>query len=127
MLVERVGGTTPPANDAAQLVGPVWQWQGTTTPKEEIKVTDPTRYTIQFNADGSANIKNDCNNILATYTTDGQKITLKLGPTTLMACPPDSQDVMFAQQLSAASIYFFKDGMLYLDLLADAGTMQFSK
>lgn len=126
VLVERVGGTTPPANDAAQLVGPVWQWQGTTTPKEEIKVTDPTRYTIQFNADGSANIKNDCNNILATYTTDGQKITLKLGPTTLMACPPDSQDVMFAQQLSAASIYFFKDGMLYLDLLADAGTMQFS-
>ncbi len=128
VLVQKVGGnSTPPTNDAAQLVGVVWQWHGTTTPKEEIKVNDPSRYTIQFNADGTAKIKNDCNNVLATYTTDGQKITLKLGPTTLMACPPDTQDALFAQQLSAASIYFFKDGMLHLDLLADAGTMKFSK
>lgn len=128
VLVQRVGDSaTPPANDAAQLVGPVWQWQGTTTPVEEIKVADPSRYTIQFNADGTAGIKNDCNSVGATYTVDGQKIEIKLGPTTLMACPPDSQDALFAQQLSAARIYFFKDGMLYLDLFADAGTMRFSK
>lgn len=128
VLVQRVGGTnTPPANEAAQLVGPVWQWQGTTTPVEEIKVAEPARYTIQFHADGTAGIKNDCNSVGATYTTDGQKINIKLGPTTLMACPPDSQDALFAQQLSAASIYFFKDGMLYFDLFADSGTMKFSE
>lgn len=128
VLVQKVGDApTPPANDAAQLVGPVWQWQGTTTPKEEIKVADPSRYTITFNADGSANIKNDCNNILATYKIDGSSLQLELGPTTLMACPPDTQDAMFSQQLSAVRIYSFKDGVLLLDLFADAGTMKFAK
>lgn len=128
VVVQRVGGSTSqPSQDAAQLVGPVWQWQSTTTPVQKIKVKDPLRYTIQFNGDGTVGIKNDCNSVGATYTADGQKINIKLGPTTLMACPPDSQDSEFARQLRAASIFFFKDGMLYLDLFADSGTMGFSK
>ena len=129
VLVQKVGdsATTSPSKDANELVGTVWKWQGTTTPVQVIKVSDPSRYTIQFNADGTANVKNDCNSVGATYTTDGQKINIKLGPTTLMACPPDTQDQVFARQLSAAAIYSFQDGALLLDMFADAGTMKFAK
>lgn len=127
VLVQRVGGTTtPPANEAAQLVGPVWQWQGTSKASGDVTVGDPSRYTIQFNADGTAGIKNDCNSVGATYTVNGDAMSIKLGPTTLVACPPDSQDQEFARELSSVAKYSIKDGMLYLEL-ADAGTMRFAK
>lgn len=109
-----------------KLTGETWQWLGTVTPVEEITAADPTRYNIVFNADGTANIKADCNSVLAEYTTDGSVIAITPGPTTLVACPPDSQDQLYLQQLSAAAIYFFQDGDLYIDLFADAGTMRFT-
>lgn len=43
----------------------------------------------------------------------------------MVACPPDSQDAQFMNQLSNAAIYFIDGGNLYIDLFADAGTMRF--
>ncbi|MEZ4519361.1 MAG: META domain-containing protein [Chloroflexota bacterium] len=114
------------AAEAPSLTGTTWLWQGTTTPVEEITVADSTRYTIMFNEDGSAHIQADCNVVLMTYTTDENgALTLLPGPSTLAACPEDSQDQVFIQQLSSSAIYFFQDGDLYIDLFADGGTMHF--
>ncbi len=118
--------TTSTAVDTA-LVGKKWQWLGTTTPVEEITVADASRYTIEFLEDGSAAITADCNTVLAQVTADGTNMTITPGPSTLVACPEDSQADLFTQQLSAAAIYFFQEGDLFIDLFASSGTMHFEE
>lgn len=113
----------PPAN--LGLTDIPWEWVGTTSPSGLAPVGDPSRYIILFNTDGTANIKADCNSVHATYTTDGSSISITPGPSTMAACPPDSQDAQFMNQLSNAAIYFIDGGNLYIDLFADAGTMRF--
>jgi hypothetical protein len=45
----------------------------------------------------------------------------------MAACPEGSLEDEFVRGLSAAAIYFIKDGDLYIDLKYDTGTMRFSK
>ncbi len=45
---------------------------------------------------------------------------------TLAACPSDSRSEQFVTLLGGAAKYFFKDGMLYIDLMADGGTLAFA-
>jgi D-alanyl-D-alanine carboxypeptidase len=45
---------------------------------------------------------------------------------TLAACPPESRSEDFVKYLGAAARYFFQDGNLFIDLLVDGGTMEFS-
>ncbi|MCL4806114.1 MAG: META domain-containing protein [Anaerolineae bacterium] len=114
---------TPPA--AQSLVGPLWMWAGTTTPEDQIDVVDPTRYTVEFLADGTAAIGADCNRAVVSWTTDGQSITITPGPMTLAACAEDSQADQFMQQLTNAAIFFFQGSDLFIDQFASAGTMRF--
>ncbi len=107
------------------LTATTWQWLGTTTPTERITVADSSRYTIEFLDDGTAAIKADCNRVAAQYTAEDGALSITPGPTTLAACPEDSQADVFVQQLAASGLYFFQDGDLYIDLFADAGTMRF--
>ena len=60
----------------------------------------------------------------AAYTVDGSNIEIVPGPSTLVACPEDSLGDQFVQNLTFARIYFFQDGDLFMDLMADGGTMQ---
>ena len=128
-FVEAVNADDVPVVEAPplepSLQGVTWQWVSLTTPETETIVNDPGRYTIRFNADGTAGIKADCNTVLATYSTDESSITIVPGPTTLVACPEDSLDQQFVSSLSNAAIYFFQDGDLYLDMFASAGTLRF--
>ena len=99
----------------------------TTTPTETIVAVDPTRYTITFNEDGTANITNDCNSVTATYTADETgALTIIPGASTAVGCPADTQDFLFLSALATATTYFAIDtgNDLYIDLAADAGTMR---
>ena len=120
------GTTTTGAVDPA-LLGKTWQWLGTITAEEPIAVADSTGYTIEFLEDGTAAIKADCNTVIAQVTADGGAISLVPGPSTLVLCPEGSQADVFTQQLSAAAIYFFLDSNLFIDLVADSGTMHFGE
>lgn len=117
---------TPVNVPAQSLVGPTWLWTGTATPVETITVADPTRYTIDFFDDGTAGIGADCNRVMATWTADGQSITITPGPSTLAACPEDSQADVFIQQLSHAAVFFFQGNDLFIDQTASAGTLRFT-
>jgi heat shock protein HslJ len=110
----------------ANLVGTNWLWTSLTNPAGLTTVNDPSRYTILFNADGTANIKADCNNVGASYTLEDSNISISLGPSTLAACPEDSLDQQFLADLENARIYFFEGDDLFMDLFADAGTMRFT-
>jgi heat shock protein HslJ len=107
------------------LTDTIWEWVSLADPQGLTSVNDPSRYTILFNVDGTANIQADCNSVGATYTTDESNISITLGPTTTAACEPDSLDQQFLAGLSNAAIYFFEADDLFMDLQADGGTMRF--
>lgn len=114
------------AVDQSPLVGPTWQWVRTVGPAGETMVADPTRYTVTFGVDGTAAIVADCNNVIAQYetTVDGG-LTMTLGPSTLAACPADSQDQQFLSELGAARFSFVENGVLSIEVAEDGTTMQF--
>ncbi len=121
-----VASLTFPTEVEPGLSGTTWQWVSLTTPVEQTLVDDPTRYTILFNEDGTANIQADCNRVGATYTADGTSISITLGPATLAACPPDSLDQQFLSSLENVALYFFEESDLFMDMAADSGTMRFT-
>ena len=108
------------------LTGITWNWVSETDPAGVTTVDNPSSYTVLFNEGGTANIKADCNNVAANYTTDGGSISITLGPSTLAACAPGSLDQQFLADLSSAAVYFFEEGDLFIDTKADGGTMRFS-
>jgi heat shock protein HslJ len=126
LLDDMVQSLTFPTSLEPDLTGQTWQWLSMTDPEGETTVDDPSRYTILFNDDDTAEITADCNNVGATYTVDEGSINITLGPSTLVACPPDSLDQQFLAGLENAAIYFFEEGDLFLDLTADGGTMRFT-
>ncbi len=124
-MMFRSGGTTGPVEAPAgdTLTGVTWEWIESVTMLGATAVADPTRYQITFNEDGTANIKADCNSVLANYTTDESGgMTLMLGPSTLVACPPDSQVDQFLAELGVVGAYAFDNGDLLLrNIAADGG------
>jgi heat shock protein HslJ len=130
-LIFRPAGSVPAVEvpelpEEMGLTGVTWQWISTTTPIEVITVVEPERYTIQFLEDGIASIQADCNMVGAMYETADSALSITLGPSTLVACPPDSQSTPFLAGIASAAIYFFEGENLFIDLVADSGTMQFS-
>jgi len=126
------GGTmefAPAASETSQgdtLTGQTWQWTSFTNPVEKIDIDAPENYTVTFNADGTLNIKADCNLANADYTDEAGALQVKVGPSTLALCPGESRSEKFIQYLGSAARYFFQDGKLYIDLFADGGTMEFT-
>lgn len=112
--------------DAAALTANAWQWMSFTNPVEQYEIAEPENYTLTFNTDGTVNVKADCNNAIGDYTVEGKSLTIALGPTTLAACPPDSHSDDFLKYLGYSALYFFQDGDMFIDLMADGGTLRFS-
>ena len=120
-----LGTVDPQAEEIPDITGIVWQWQNMVTPVEEIEISDPENYTFELQEDGNVAVKADCNSGSGTYTIEGNKITIDITSTTLALCEPDSRSDFFFRSLNAAAIYFVEDGLLYMDLPADGGTMSF--
>lgn len=109
-----------------ELVGTVWELQQIQYNNDTLLTPDaPERYTIEFLDDGNVAIQADCNFVRGTYDVESADF-ITLGPSTLAACPPDSIDDEFRMGLEDAAIYFFQEGYLYMDMPADAGTLQFA-
>jgi len=107
-----------------QLTGIIWNWEKTQYSDDTtITATDPKRYLVEFLADGGLAIKADCNQVRGSYQTQGNNLTIQLGPSTLVACPPDSQADQFLKGLAEVGSYMFADGRLVLLLKLDAGSM----
>ena len=64
--------------------------------------------------------------MLATYTVgENNSMTVQMGPSTLMACPPDSQADIFMSQLGQVASYRFYQGLLILGLADGITQMNF--
>jgi heat shock protein HslJ len=117
---------TEEPSEEAGLVGPVWQWVQSVYEGDMIVAsTDPTRYTITFLEDGTFQAQLDCNTGFGSYTLDGSNLTIGPIGSTRMACPDDSLDSTFIEDLEAVASYAMADGNLHLTLSTD-GVMELS-
>jgi heat shock protein HslJ len=103
-----------------------WKWVSFINPVEKFDVESPESYLLTFHPDGTVDIQADCNRAGGSYTVDGSRLTIAPGPMTLAQCPPGSRGNDFIRYLGGAAIYFFRESSLYLDLMADGGTMKFA-
>jgi heat shock protein HslJ len=109
------------------LTGVEWQWVEYQEMDDSLLVVgNPQVYTLVFEPQGEVQIKADCNRVLGRYTMDGSQITIELGPSTLVACPPDSLSEQYLSLLSDVVSYVMRDGNLYLAVKYDSGIMKFT-
>ena len=110
------------------LTDTIWRWQKSVYNNDtESLPTDPDRYTLTMQLDGTINIRADCNRGGGTYILDEKKITIAITHTTRAACPPGSMEQPYIRDLNGVAGWFFKEGDLYLDIKFGTGTMKFSK
>ncbi len=113
--------------ESRSLAGTAWQWVHTRYNNDKRTVpAKPEKYTIQFREGGQINVKADCNAKGGTYTVDGKQLSMKIITSTMAACEPGSLEDEFVRNLTAGTIYFFRDGNLFIDLKYDSGTMRFA-
>jgi heat shock protein HslJ len=118
---------TSPVNPAVQLQANPWMWEQTQyNDGKVVTAAEPTRYMLEFFPAGRMAVKADCNTVAATYEITGNQISFVPGPSTLVACPPDSQADEFIKGLANVTSFFFKDGKLFMELKFDSGVMTFT-
>jgi heat shock protein HslJ len=108
------------------LLGKNWQWFKFTSPTNEVVVDDPSKYSVEFLADGVIRVKADCNNGGGIYAASDGNIDIEVQQMTMAACPPESLSDPFVQGLNTAVVYGVDGDVLMMDLPADAGTMLLS-
>ena len=116
------------AQTADEITGIQWQWAQLTEtePASQSVVPDPENYVMVLNADGTVNLKADCNMVGWTYTLDGTSLTFNtVGPSTLAFCGEESLDTKFMEMLGKGGTVSLEDGRLVLALNENAGQMVF--
>ena len=132
--VQGPASSTPPDGGARSVptAGPditqgVWLWQRSEMSDDSVvTVPDPSKYSVTFTSDGRLMVQADCNRAVGTYTREGAQLTMRLGPTTLAACPPDSLSPQFLRDLGDVVTFVFDGEQLVLNLKVDSGNMIFS-
>jgi para-nitrobenzyl esterase len=87
---------------------------------------DRTKYTVRFNADGSVNVRLDCNRGRGTWkVTSPPQLELGSLALTRVACPEGSMHDQIARQWTFVRSYLLRAGHLFLSLMADGGIYEF--
>ena len=99
--------------------------QGTT------RIPDPSRFTVLFGADGRASFQLDCNRGTSDWKVESANAAsgkLTFGPiaATRALCPPPHVDERIARDMAYVRSYLFKDGKLFMSLMADGGIYEWS-
>jgi heat shock protein HslJ len=114
------------SGEADGIVGTAWRWRGTTLGDgSEITPADPAGYTLLLEADGTLQVRADCNRYGGRYTLDGG-LRLEITHGTRAACPPESLEADYLRQLGEMRAALLEEGDLVLDLRG-GGTMRFGE
>jgi hypothetical protein len=91
------------------------------------RASDPTRYTMRLDTDGTVTMRLDCNRATGGWhaepAADGTSGRFGFGPlaTTSALCPPPHLDEIVARQAPWVRSFLLVDGRLFLSLMADEG------
>ena len=116
------------STSGGSLTGVTWQLTNVKFDGQSTNsiISEPNLYTITFQTDGTANVKADCNNAALTYTTNGNQLTIKAGPMTLIYCGTASLSNEFVQALQEATTYTVQGSTLTINSGSN-GTMNFKQ
>lgn len=122
------GAAAAPAQPAPDgLFNVVWQWQQTALADGTVTTpADPAIYTLEFLPSGRLQVQADCNRGSSSYRADGSQLMLGSVALTRMACPADSLDTLFIEQLSQVATYQLDGETLVLTLQEEGNTMTFA-
>lgn len=113
-----------PSASGQTLTGKAWQWTASTL-EGATTIPDPSKYTLEFLADGSFASQVDCNRVSGQFTTtNAGAITIKPGPSTRAACPEGSLADVYLGALTGTTNYAINGSQLVLT--NSAGTMTFN-
>ena len=126
----------PSATPPAELLGKTWKLTGITAMRPAfqgvVPEADQSKYTIEFQADGTFTAKADCNQVAGTYEVHhggsgggaaplppgpgGGSMSILPGPSTLAACSPGSLADLFVLGLGSVGGFGIADDQLTLGL-----------
>ena len=131
MVIMGCAATSAPPHDNTRSTDPqsvlnkTWQWVSTITPVEKIAVSNSERYTIVLTDDGKLQARSDCNRGGGEFKISPGKLSFGPLMSTRMACPSDTLDGPFMRDLQRVASFFVQNGLLYLELPYNNGTMKF--
>ena len=76
---------------------------------------DPSRFTVQFNADGTLGVRADCNQCGGPYTLSGGRLTVGPMACTLVACPTNRGQEFASLIDGTAEVEIEDDGELEIE------------
>jgi heat shock protein HslJ len=88
---------------------------------------DPSRYTLEFAADGALSGRADCNRIQGRWTAAGTSMTLGPLAMTRAMCPPGSLSDRYARALESAASWRIVADRLAVALKVDSGILHFER
>ena len=131
MALVVAGFTLPTAavsqTSGSELAGTSWQLVRISSMDDSEYIPDaPSRYTLEFGADGSVSILADCNRGMGNWSSDGAG-QLTFGPlaATRAMCPPGSLFDKYMAQFEYVRSYVLRGGHLFLATLADGSIIEF--
>lgn len=118
--------TAAPAATASGLEGV--DWKLTSYSDADGKMADPVAEVLLTFADGQLTGNTGCNGYTASYTLDGDKITLQPGMSTTMACddPVNAQETAVRAALEKAATFAVADGKLTLSDASGNALLEFA-
>ena len=108
------------------LVGRTWRLVEIVSMDDRVDAPDDrSLYTVAFKADGSVQIRADCNRGTGPWTSSGPG-QLQFGQiaATQAVCPPGSLHDRYMAQFPWVRSYVMKDGHLFLATMADGSIME---
>jgi para-nitrobenzyl esterase len=87
---------------------------------------DPSKYTLAFGADGTAQIKADCNQGTGSWkSASASQLEFGVIAATQALCPPDSLHDTYMKQFEWVRSYVIEGGPLFLSTMADGSIIEF--
>ena len=126
---ESAGAVAPVSTNP--LAGTEWrlvEFQSMDDATGTLRPSDPSLFTMRLNADGSVNMRLDCNRANGSWSVEPAQGDPASGAfafgrlaSTRALCPPPRMDEQIVSQAEYVRSYLLKDGNLYLSLMADGG------
>ena len=109
------------------LVGTTWRLVEFRSPEDGIgrqRPEDASLYTMSLEPNGVVNMRLDCNRATGTWTATSIGRSFGFGALrmTRVVCRQPSLDAQIARHSEFVSSFLLRDGLLYLNLMADGGT-----
>ena len=128
VVLAAVSSTSVSAQDLPTgLVGTVWRLIEFRSSEDEIGVlrpTDSSLYTMSLGENGMVSMRLDCNRASGTWSASTAGASFGFGELrmTRVVCQQPTINVQIARHAEYVSSYMLRDGLLYLNLMADGGT-----